>query len=83
MASDRRDDSKFRKVSADSIDYRSLLANEQVPGSVQCRASYERGQRRIDVLEFLRIVDVFGSDPFKLLREIMSRGAAPKRPYRR
>jgi len=39
MASDRRDDSKLRKVSVDSIDYRSLLADEQVPGSVQCQAT--------------------------------------------
>jgi hypothetical protein len=39
MASDRRDDSKLRKVSANSIDCRSLLADEQVPGSVQCQAT--------------------------------------------
>src|SRR5579863_2001231 len=39
MASDRRDDSKLREVSADSIDYRGLLADEQVPGSMQCQAT--------------------------------------------
>ena len=45
-------------------------------------SSYERGQRRIDILEFLRIVEVLGSDPFKLLQEIISRGMGPKRQRR-
>jgi len=39
VASDRRDDPKLRKVSADSIDHRRLLADEQVPSSVQCQAT--------------------------------------------
>jgi hypothetical protein len=34
MAADRRDDPELGKMSADCIDYRSLLADEQVPGSV-------------------------------------------------
>ena len=46
-------------------------------------SSYERGQRRIDILEFLRIADVLGGDPLKLMQEIMNRGTGSKRPNRR
>jgi hypothetical protein len=38
-AADRRDDSKLRKMSTDGIDHRGLLADEQVPGSVQRQAT--------------------------------------------
>ena len=33
-------------------------------------ASIEAGQRRIDVLEFLRLADVLGFDPDKLLKTV-------------
>jgi transcriptional regulator with XRE-family HTH domain len=36
-------------------------------------SSYERGQRRVDILELLRIVDMLGSDPLKVVREIVRR----------
>jgi transcriptional regulator with XRE-family HTH domain len=41
-------------------------------------SNYERGQRRIDILELLRIVDALGADPVGLFREILrrKRGAA-------
>ena len=31
---------------------------------------YERGARRLDVVEFLEVAKAIGSDPFKLLREL-------------
>jgi transcriptional regulator with XRE-family HTH domain len=34
-------------------------------------SDYERGQRRVDLLEFLRIVEVIGGDPRNLLAEIV------------
>src|SRR5579863_4459005 len=39
MAADRRDNPKLRKMSADGIDHRRLLADEQVPSSVQRQAT--------------------------------------------
>jgi len=35
-------------------------------------SSYERGQRRIDVLEFLRIVDALEADPRAVFMEIIA-----------
>ena len=43
-ATDRRDDSKLRKMSTDGIDHRCLLADEQVPGSVQSQAALLLGR---------------------------------------
>jgi len=39
MAPDRRDDAKLRKMSADGIDHRGLLADEQMTGTVQRQAT--------------------------------------------
>ena len=39
LASDRRDDPKLCKMSADGVDHRGLLADEQVPGTVQRQAA--------------------------------------------
>src|ERR1700722_1366694 len=39
MVADRRDDAELRKMSADAISHRSLLADEQVPGPMQRQAS--------------------------------------------
>ena len=36
-------------------------------------SAYEAGQRRIDVLELLRITDVVGADPVKVFCEIVHR----------
>lgn len=33
-------------------------------------SKYERGERRLDVVEFLRIARIIGADPDRLLREI-------------
>ena len=35
-------------------------------------SNYERGQRRIDVLELLRIVEAFGGDPRRLFNDIVA-----------
>ena len=36
-------------------------------------SSYEAGQRRIDIMEFLVISEALGVDPVKLLTEIVNR----------
>ncbi len=36
-------------------------------------SAYEAGQRRIDLLEFLRIVGTMGADPHEVFREIVRR----------
>lgn len=42
-------------------------------------SNYERGQRRIDILELLRVVDVLGGNPVEIFREILKKkGANPK-----
>lgn len=35
-------------------------------------SKYERGERRLDVVEFLEIARVIGLDPHELLRELES-----------
>jgi transcriptional regulator with XRE-family HTH domain len=42
-------------------------------------SNYERGQRRIDVLELLRIVDALRADPRRVFIEIVARHAGSKR----
>ena len=44
MAADRRDDAELRKMSADGINHRSLLADEQVPGPMQRQATLLLGR---------------------------------------
>jgi transcriptional regulator with XRE-family HTH domain len=43
-------------------------------------SAYENGQRRVDLLEFLAIVDMVKADPFAVFREIVERRSesAPK-----
>jgi transcriptional regulator with XRE-family HTH domain len=36
-------------------------------------SAYERGHRRIDVLEFLRIVETLGGDPRKVFADVLAR----------
>ncbi len=36
-------------------------------------SNFERGQRRIDVLELIRIVDALGSDPQALFADVLAR----------
>ena len=45
-------------------------------------SSHERGQRRVDILELLRIVDVLASDPIEVVREIVRRAKLPTRRKR-
>ena len=33
-------------------------------------SKYERGERRLDVIEFFRVADAIGFDPIKLLRNL-------------
>jgi transcriptional regulator with XRE-family HTH domain len=42
-------------------------------------SNYERGNRRIDVLELLRIVDALNADPRKVFMDIVTRRAERKR----
>jgi transcriptional regulator with XRE-family HTH domain len=42
-------------------------------------SNYERGQRRIDILELLRIVDALRGDPVAVVREIIRLGQAQRR----
>jgi transcriptional regulator with XRE-family HTH domain len=42
-------------------------------------SNYERGQRRIDVLELLRIVEALEADPRKVFIDIVARQAGSKR----
>jgi transcriptional regulator with XRE-family HTH domain len=42
-------------------------------------SNYERGNRRIDVLELLRIVDALKGDPLKVFRDILARKGGRKR----
>lgn len=36
-------------------------------------SKYERGERRLDVVEFLDVAEALGLDPCKLLRDLRSR----------
>jgi predicted transcriptional regulator len=47
-------------------------------------SAYERGQRRIDLLEFLTVMDAIKADPQKVFAQIADRAAgAVKRARRR
>jgi transcriptional regulator with XRE-family HTH domain len=41
-------------------------------------SNYERGQRRIDVLELMRIVDAWGGDPRDVFMDVLSRRVGTK-----
>jgi transcriptional regulator with XRE-family HTH domain len=45
-------------------------------------SSYERGQRRVDVLELIRIVETLAGDPIEVVEDIMRRGKTPVRQKR-
>jgi transcriptional regulator with XRE-family HTH domain len=36
-------------------------------------AKYEGGERRVEVIEFLKIASALGADPFRLLKRIVGR----------
>jgi transcriptional regulator with XRE-family HTH domain len=42
-------------------------------------SNYERGQRRIDVLELLRIMEALDGDPHHVLSDVLSQRGTPKR----
>jgi transcriptional regulator with XRE-family HTH domain len=42
-------------------------------------SNYERGQRRIDVLELLRIVEALDGDPGKVFSDVLNRCRTHKR----
>jgi transcriptional regulator with XRE-family HTH domain len=46
-------------------------------------SNYERGQRRIDILELLRVVDALDVDPIALFREILKRKRLVSKAHRR
>jgi transcriptional regulator with XRE-family HTH domain len=41
-------------------------------------AKVERGERRIDVIEFIAIATAIGGDPVALLKQYLRRGPSPK-----
>jgi transcriptional regulator with XRE-family HTH domain len=43
-------------------------------------SKYETGERRVDVVEFLRLADVIGFDPLELLDIVTSISCKPLRP---
>jgi transcriptional regulator with XRE-family HTH domain len=45
-------------------------------------SSYERGQRRVDILELLRIVEALAADPIEVIENIIGRAKAPARRKR-
>lgn len=52
-------------------------------GSTRCKpqsfvSNYERGQRRIDVLELLRIVEALGGDAREVFTDIVARRGGAK-----
>lgn len=53
------------------ITQRELAARLAKPQSFV--SAYENGQRRLDVMEFLRVVEVLGADPITLLAKIIER----------
>ena len=73
MASDRRDDPELREVRADRIDHRSLLADEQVPGTVQRQAALllrRLGRDEPHVRSGDRLADRFGVSGIVLVPHI-------------
>jgi transcriptional regulator with XRE-family HTH domain len=45
-------------------------------------SSYERGQRRVDILELLRIVEALAGDPIEVVEDIFRRAKVPTRRKR-
>ena len=45
-------------------------------------SNYERGQRRIDVLELIRIVEALKADAVEVFRSILVRRGSARRPKR-
>ena len=46
-------------------------------------SNYERGQRRIDILELLRVVEALGGDPIGLFRDILRRKRTASKAHKR
>lgn len=42
-------------------------------------SNYERGQRRVDILELLRIVEALAGDPLEVVQDIVRRAKLPMR----
>ena len=51
---------------------RELAARLEKPQSFV--SAYKSGQRRIDLLGFLRVAEALGADPLRVFREIIERG---------
>jgi transcriptional regulator with XRE-family HTH domain len=46
-------------------------------------SNYERGQRRIDILELLRVVDALGGDPIGIFSEILRRSRIASKSHKK
>lgn len=46
-------------------------------------SSYERGQRRVDLLEFITIVSALEADPVQIFRRIVRAYSPPKKALRK
>lgn len=64
---------RFRELLIEARKAKSLsqMALAEQLGRVQTFVSkYERGERRLDVIEFLDVADALGIDPHKILRQL-------------
>jgi transcriptional regulator with XRE-family HTH domain len=46
-------------------------------------SNYESGQRRIDILELVRVAEALGEDPTEIFQEILKKRHASPKPHRR
>jgi transcriptional regulator with XRE-family HTH domain len=67
---------------------RARLAQQEIarrlrkPQSFVSVSSYERGQRRVDILELFRIVEALSCDPIEIVEDIMYRAKVSARRKR-
>jgi transcriptional regulator with XRE-family HTH domain len=67
---------RYRRLLDELIEARKAAGLTQVDVAKRLRrhqsfvSKYERGERRVDVVEFMHICEVMGADPFDLLRSI-------------
>ena len=63
------------------IGQKELAANLAKPQSFV--SNYENGQRRIDLLEFIRIMDALRADPIEVFRSIIRKSSGGTRATKR
>lgn len=70
---------------------KELVAAREVSGLTQTQlaaklsrpqsfvSKYERGERRLDVIEFLEVAEILGIDPLRLVRKVLQGSESRKR----